>query len=140
MYCGQIVETAPTDRLVADPQHPYTRSLFDAVPRLGDRPPVSSASEAIDGDPADPADPPSGCRFHPRCPVGPGPKPERSICSSEDPMTVAANRRHRAACFFAEPDIAHSGGDGVFLTSPVVPDLQYSAKSLRGGADSNRAQ
>ena len=111
MYCGQIVETAPTDRIVADPQHPYTRSLFDAVPRIGDASPLSSTTEAIDGDPADPADPPSGCRFHPRCPVGPGAKPERSVCTSEDPITVSLNRKHRAACFFAATDDAGAGGE-----------------------------
>ncbi|WP_332686980.1 oligopeptide/dipeptide ABC transporter ATP-binding protein [Bosea sp. (in: a-proteobacteria)] len=66
MYLGMVVETAPTEQLFANPRHPYTRSLLDAVlpPTPGRRP---TWSEAI-AEPPNPVDPPSGCPFHPRCP------------------------------------------------------------------------
>ncbi len=56
---------------------------------------------------ADPHDPPTGCRFHPRCPVGPRVLPLRGICVDVDPTVDAAARPHRAACHFpgTGPDI-----------------------------------
>jgi peptide/nickel transport system ATP-binding protein len=106
MYCGQIVEIAPTEELLADPQHPYTRSLLETIPRLS-APEVSDAMVAagtpLEADPPDPAAPPSGCRFHPRCPVGPHARSDRAICATGDPRAQAAERRHGAACFFASP-------------------------------------
>ena len=66
MYLGQIVERGPVESVVEDPQHPYTRTLVSAVPSLDPTEPVAAAAR-IDGG-TDAADPPSGCRFHPRCP------------------------------------------------------------------------
>jgi len=67
MYLGEIVERGPIEAVFEDPQHPYTRALMDAIPNLdpGDELPP----EPLSGDVPDPADPPSGCRFHTRCPV-----------------------------------------------------------------------
>jgi oligopeptide/dipeptide ABC transporter ATP-binding protein len=63
MYLG-VVETAPTAQLWSAPMHPYTQALIDAIPHAVRRtPPV-----ALTGEIPDPARPPSGCRFHPRCP------------------------------------------------------------------------
>jgi peptide/nickel transport system ATP-binding protein len=66
MYLGEIVETAPTGELFADPNHPYTRALLSSIPRPDPR----DRGEAVEltGDVPDPADPPPGCRFHTRCP------------------------------------------------------------------------
>ena len=64
MYGGQIVEEAPTGQLFASPQHPYTRALLDAIPRL-DR--VTNRLAAIPGSVPPATAWPSGCRFHPRC-------------------------------------------------------------------------
>ena len=98
MYLGRLVEVGPTDAVISDPQHPYTRTLLAAVPRLGDR---RLDDRAIDvGDPPDPHNPPSGCHFHPRCPVGPAVDPARSICIEVDPREGAENRAHHAACHF----------------------------------------
>jgi peptide/nickel transport system ATP-binding protein len=120
MYCGQVVETGPTEQVLAQPEHPYTRSLLESIPTL-DRPaaddltlaaypvpaaaadPARSAERASQADPADPASPPAGCRFHPRCPVGPLTDSDRTICLTSDPTSDAARRRHQAACFFAAP-------------------------------------
>jgi peptide/nickel transport system ATP-binding protein len=65
MYAGEIVETAPSARLQAEPQHPYTRGLLDSFPPLSG--PLRRLV-GIAGAPPDLADPPDGCRFHPRCP------------------------------------------------------------------------
>ncbi len=65
MYLGSIIEQGPTQRVVEDPQHPYTEALFDAVPE------VDLARERqranVSGEVPSPREPPSGCRFHPRC-------------------------------------------------------------------------
>ena len=65
MYLGKIVEEAPTEKLFADPQHPYTQVLFSAIP-LPD-PSRRVNWELPEGEPPSPVDPPSGCHFHPRC-------------------------------------------------------------------------
>jgi peptide/nickel transport system ATP-binding protein len=65
MYLGRIVELAPTRRLFAQPLHPYTRMLLDAVPDLEL---TGKPRTAVAGEVPNPLDPPSGCAFHPRCP------------------------------------------------------------------------
>ena len=66
MYLGRLVELADTDTLFANPQHPYTRMLLDAIPdvRMSGR-----ARTPVQGEVPNPLDPPSGCGFHPRCPL-----------------------------------------------------------------------
>ena len=113
MYLGKIVEIASTDELLERPQHPYTRALLDAVPRLGAA--QADPVDALDADPPDPHDPPPGCRFHPRCPIGPLATDDREICRDRDPHEQAAGRPHLAACHFAggragAPDWAPYGG------------------------------
>lgn len=66
MYLGRIVEQGNPDTLFADPVHPYTRALVSAIPVPGPR---RSARIVLTGDPPNPADRPTGCAFHPRCPV-----------------------------------------------------------------------
>jgi peptide/nickel transport system ATP-binding protein len=63
MYLGRIVEIGPAERVIADPTHPYTRALVDAIPDLG------RETRVLPGEPASPLAPPSGCAFHPRCPI-----------------------------------------------------------------------
>ncbi|WP_269395313.1 ABC transporter ATP-binding protein [Maritalea porphyrae] len=64
MYLGRIVEIGPTERVMANPRHPYTHSLLSAIPRVGEKKSRSNLS----GEVPDPSDPPSGCAFHSRCP------------------------------------------------------------------------
>lgn len=99
MYLGRVVETGPADQVLADPQHPYTQELLQAV--TGD----DSLAGAPAGDPvaahepADPHHPPAGCRFHPRCPIGPTVRTDREICRSLEPrLPVSAGAE--AACHF----------------------------------------
>lgn len=100
MYLGRVVEYGPADGVLADPQHPYTRTLLESSPRLGETL-LRPHDERLQPDPPDPHDPPPGCRFHPRCPIGPLVVPDREICLTDDPSIGAADRPHRAACHFA---------------------------------------
>ena len=65
MYLGRLVELAPTDQLFLNPQHPYTRMLLEAIPKLRD---TGRARTPVQGEVPNPLNPPSGCTFHPRCP------------------------------------------------------------------------
>jgi oligopeptide/dipeptide ABC transporter ATP-binding protein len=104
MYLGRIVETAPSAELFANPRHPYTQGLLRAVPRLVPRGRVDEAA-AVAGDPPSPVDLPTGCRFHPRCPLA------QPVCRELDPQPAGApgGNGHVAACHFAwsAPPPAH---------------------------------
>jgi peptide/nickel transport system ATP-binding protein len=92
MYAGKIVETAPTEEIVGNPQHPYTRALIGSalVPDPAVR---ASRIEGIPGAPPDLRFPPAACRFHPRCPL------VMDICTREDPP-VAERRAGFALCWW----------------------------------------
>jgi peptide/nickel transport system ATP-binding protein len=111
MYAGQIVEVGAVERLLADPQHPYTRELIESAPsRQGEL--LAAEPEAVaDSEPPDPHHPPAGCRFQLRCPIGPLVRPDREVCTSVDPVGVAAERDHRAACHFAAAPVGASQSD-----------------------------
>jgi oligopeptide/dipeptide ABC transporter ATP-binding protein len=85
MYLGRVVEDGPTDAVFAAPRHPYTRALLAAVPGQG------RAAAPIEGDVPSPINPPSGCRFHTRCPFA------QAICREADPP-LEGGLSHRAAC------------------------------------------
>ena len=102
MYLGRIVEVGPARDVLGNPQHPYTKELLAAAPRRGSTalPPPDEALVA-DAEPADPHHPPAGCRFHPRCPIGPLIRTDREHCLTLDPTAEADHRLHRAACHHA---------------------------------------
>jgi oligopeptide/dipeptide ABC transporter ATP-binding protein len=97
MYLGSVVEVSPSDELYANPLHPYTISLLSAVP-IPD-PVVERQRETIllSGDLPSPANPPSGCRFHTRCPYV---QPTR--CRDEPPPLRPLDAEHTVACHWAE--------------------------------------
>jgi oligopeptide/dipeptide ABC transporter ATP-binding protein len=91
MYLGRIVEEGPAHEVISNPQHPYTKALVSVVPQPD--PEQSMQPEILQGETPNPADVPTGCRFHPRCPVA------TAACSSEDPqLRPAGSDGHRAAC------------------------------------------
>ncbi|MFK0040527.1 ABC transporter ATP-binding protein [Paenarthrobacter sp. NPDC090517] len=115
MYLGRIVEQGPSEQILGDPQHPYTKDLLAAVPNQnnpGLQPAaVEPALSAVtDAEPADPHHPPLGCRYHLRCPIGPLVLPGRDICKEADPS--AEGRRHAAACHFSD-ELLLSGREGL---------------------------
>jgi oligopeptide/dipeptide ABC transporter ATP-binding protein len=94
MYFGRIVETGATEPIWSEPAHPYTRALIGAVPKPGAG---SALPSELPGDVPDPARPPSGCRFHPRCPE------VMDRCRTEDPPPVEVGPGWQSLCLRSEP-------------------------------------
>ena len=102
MYLGALVEEATSDEMYETPMHPYTRSLMSAVP-VPD-PTVENSRERIllAGDLPSPANPPTGCRFHTRCPWR-----QEELCDTERPeLRLLKSGTHRVACHYAEQILA----------------------------------
>ncbi|BFH70552.1 peptide ABC transporter ATP-binding protein [Paenibacillus dendritiformis] len=90
MYLGSLVELAPRDELFRQPLHPYTQALLSAIP-IPD-PKRKRSRIVLRGDIPSPVNPPSGCKFHTRCPVA------KDICRQEAPLFREAGSGHYAAC------------------------------------------
>ncbi len=95
MYGGRIVESGPVQAIFEHPRHPYTVGLLRSVPRLDT---VDTRLVPIIGQPPTPTDLPSGCAFHPRCPVG----RNRPVCAGQDPALSAVGPSHSSACHFSD--------------------------------------
>jgi oligopeptide/dipeptide ABC transporter ATP-binding protein len=93
MYAGQVVETGPVEDVFREPRHPYTLGLLRSVPDVDD---VREALATIPGSPPDLANPPSGCRFHPRCPFA-----QEDCVTGEFPLR-ALDRDRATACIHHE--------------------------------------
>jgi oligopeptide/dipeptide ABC transporter ATP-binding protein len=89
MYLGTIIEVGETAAVFDTPRHPYTRSLLEAVPRIGGR--RVTLDFALEGEPPNPRDVPSGCRFRTRCPL------VQPVCAVDPPLLREADGR-RVAC------------------------------------------
>jgi oligopeptide/dipeptide ABC transporter ATP-binding protein len=90
MYLGKIVEKARTEELFNNPLHPYTKALFSAA--LPSHPDIEREEIILHGEVPSPINPPSGCRFHPRCPMA---KPE---CATVEPQEKLVAAGHMVAC------------------------------------------
>ena len=102
MYLGKIVEEAATAEIYAKPLHPYTKALLEAAPR---RDPTAPRARVLPGEPPSPVRPPSGCHFHPRCPVA------ESVCSREEPPLLEVGPERRVACHLASRVVSSSAAD-----------------------------
>ncbi|MGI8573792.1 MAG: ABC transporter ATP-binding protein [Egibacteraceae bacterium] len=98
MYLGRIVETGPTQRVLAEPQHPYTQALVSVVP-VPD-PQRREEWVILEGETPDPSRVPTGCRFHPRCSEVFAP------CDRVDPPLYQLDDAHEAACLLHDPEHA----------------------------------
>lgn len=94
MYAGNVVEVGDADNLLENPLHPYTRALIESLPRLGDK----RERKGLKGQPPDLMNPPSGCRFHPRCPYA------ESICMRKSPPFVKVESNRFIACWLYAGD------------------------------------
>ena len=92
MYAGRIVEEGPTDIIFNRPRHPYTEHLVHSLPMIGDR----TQKTSLRGSPPNLADPPSGCRFHLRCPLA------MERCRTDTPEMLKISDQHRVACHLVE--------------------------------------
>jgi oligopeptide transport system ATP-binding protein len=111
MYVGKIVEIADRDRLYDNPLHPYTQALLSAIP-IPDPDTVRRRKRIIlSGDIPSPVNPPSGCRFHTRCPVA------FARCSVEVPAFIEFEPGHRAACHWVEE---HGGKAPDLSAGPAI--------------------
>ena len=96
MYLGKIVELTSRDDLYENPLHPYTQALMSAIPIP--KPNLKRERVILKGEVPSPLDPPTGCRFHPRCPVA------QERCSIEEPLFDESTDEHWVACFNVNPN------------------------------------
>ncbi|QDG54441.1 dipeptide ABC transporter ATP-binding protein [Persicimonas caeni] len=112
MYLGQVAELAETDDLFDNPLHPYTQSLLSAIP-VPD-PKRKKTRVILKGDVPSPINPPSGCRFHTRCPACFAP------CDNVEPRSIEAEPGHFVRCHLYDPEYAPKDAS-VFDRLPVKP-------------------
>jgi peptide/nickel transport system ATP-binding protein len=110
MYLGRIVETGPTEQILENPKHPYTRALLSVVPETREM-----EQQILTGEIPDPTRIPSGCRFHPRCPLlqsGMLPEGIASRCPIDDPGPISLEADSGAACWAVTMTAGLTGEEG----------------------------
>ena len=131
MYLGRIVEVAEKRALFAAPRHPYTRALLSAIPRPD--PALRGSVTPLGGDLPSPANPPSGCRFHTRCPHA------EAVCREQDPELRAptgplgGDPGHLAACHLADrlPPVENVAEHGLAPNAARRLALYTAAREIR---------
>ncbi|MDA2891438.1 dipeptide ABC transporter ATP-binding protein [Mycolicibacterium sp. BiH015] len=115
MYLGKIVENSGTDGLYDRPIHPYSNALLSAVPIPDPRRNAARERVVLDGDVPSPTDPPTGCRFHTRCPWS------TDVCATEEPALESFAPGHVAACH--HPRNTEMSADRLSPPQPIGPTL-----------------
>jgi len=92
MYLGKLMEVSPAEELYAKPIHPYSSALLGAIPIPDPKQNRARSRAVVSGEPPNPINPPSGCRFHTRCPRA------SEICRSVEPRLTEYAGGHLAAC------------------------------------------
>lgn len=138
MYLGQMMELGTSDALFENPLHPYTQALLSAIPLPNPR--RKAKRVILKGDVPSPINPPSGCRFHTRCPACYEP------CKTIQPKTIEAEPGHFVTCHLYDSEYASSDSK-VWSSLPQPPQLSGHAglppevarviKELTAGADAN---
>ncbi|MBD1551476.1 ABC transporter ATP-binding protein [Pseudomonas typographi] len=130
MYLGEIVELAPVDALFETPFHPYTQALMAAIPVS--HPDLRHSRPVLGGDMPSPSNPPSGCRFHTRCPHA------RPLCREVKPPLGTAEGERQVACHYWR-EVANAGAGSLRVPTPSAAYSQrlnlfesYQALSLEG--------
>lgn len=116
MYLGQIVESSGCDELFEEPVHPYTQALLSAIPHPN--PTRNKTRIILKGDVPSPIDPPSGCRFHTRCPVA------FSTCSTHEPNDIKIGPGHMVKCHLYDDTIKD-------IPRSALEHVRDMARSLR---------
>ena len=98
LYAGKVVEEGDTRTILKNPSHPYTQYLIRSLPNMAER----TERVSIPGRPPALDMPPSGCRFHPRCPLA------MDRCKTEDPALIELTPGHRAACHLLTEGVPHA--------------------------------
>jgi oligopeptide/dipeptide ABC transporter ATP-binding protein len=97
MYLGKLVEYGDTKDVFENPMHPYTKALFDAIPSI-DTDDINDIA-TLEGNVPSAIDPPSGCRFHTRCPIS------KEICREKEPKLIVGENNRQIACHFVKGEI-----------------------------------
>ena len=121
MYAGEIVEEGPTEAVLAQPRHPYTWALMNAVPRLDAAPPADRRLLTIEGMPPDPFAFPAGCRFAPRCPF------RQAACVEHPDLGPVAPGRLSRCWVAAKGEVfraSERSGALASLQAPKAPDTR----------------
>jgi oligopeptide transport system ATP-binding protein len=125
MYLGRIVEIADCDTLYSTPMHPYTQSLLSAAPIPDPEVEKHRTRVILQGDVPSPLNPPSGCRFHTRCPIA------IDKCTLQDPPLHDYGNGHFSACWRATESIS------ILPSPPASKDLELLEPPPRAGSESS---
>ena len=129
MYLGQIAEFAECDELYDNPLHPYTQALLSAIPQPNPR--RRAQRIILKGDVPSPMNPPSGCRFHTRCPACFAP------CKTVEPRTVEPTPGHKVRCHLYDPEFAPNDPD-IWARLPRQPEAPVTVTGDEGDAPAKR--
>ncbi len=125
MYLGRIVENAPAEDLLTSPHHPYTKALLSVVPENHHQ-----EQMILSGETPDPTSIPSGCRFHPRCPLVASGQARRlgieDRCTSEDPQLTESGSDRAAACFAELVEVPSAQSPSTTTQDPTRATLEDS--------------